>query len=182
MGGDGVVATLKSAVATLAFISQELERKSASIQRLRRLLFGSSEKTRNVLGALAKPGKPAAEAPPPTPGGDANSPAKAQGLTGANGQQDAKANSKGHGRNGVAAYVGASKVHVAHPTLAAGHACPGCGDGKVHPMKQPAQLLRVRGMAPLQATVYACDRFRCGSCGRGGQLSAGVCVRHRGAA
>lgn len=43
--------TLKAALATLEFLTQELKQKRTSIERLRHLLFGPpSEKTQNVLG------------------------------------------------------------------------------------------------------------------------------------
>jgi hypothetical protein len=32
-------------------------------------------------------------------------------------------------------------------------------------MKEPAKLVRVRGMAPLGATVWECERLRCNACG-----------------
>src|SRR5260370_22831267 len=41
---------LKGAVETLAFLTRELESKSTSLERLRRFLFGGSEKTSKVLG------------------------------------------------------------------------------------------------------------------------------------
>src|SRR5271169_6272930 len=72
---------------------------------------------------------------------------------------------KGHGRNGAAAYTGAQKVAVPHPQLHAGDACPGCEKGKVYPQKEPRTLVRIVGQAPLAATVYELDRLRCNLCG-----------------
>jgi transposase len=46
-----------------------------------------------------------------------------------------------------------------------GDACPGCRKGKVYPLQDPAVRVRFRGVAPLQATVYECDRLRCNLCG-----------------
>ena len=44
-------ATLLAAVATLAFLTQELEAKGTTLERLRKLLFGArTEKTSQVLG------------------------------------------------------------------------------------------------------------------------------------
>ncbi len=49
--GDGDVDKLRGAVDTLAFLTRELEAKGASIQRLRRMLFGpSTEKTSQIVG------------------------------------------------------------------------------------------------------------------------------------
>lgn len=72
----------------------------------------------------------------------------------------------GHGRNGAAAFTGAKKVPVPHPALHSGCGCPGFGcSGKVYPLKKPSLHINFVGQAPIQATVYECEQFRCGSCG-----------------
>ena len=38
--------------------------------------------------------------------------------------------SAGHGRNGAAAFAGATRVTIPHATLQSGNACPECGEGK----------------------------------------------------
>jgi hypothetical protein len=147
-------ATLKAAVDTLAFLTLELEAKGTTIERLRRWLFGAStEKTSNVVGD------------PPAGDGAAAPGGATAGGDGRPGKPDAKPKAPGHGRNGAAAYRGATRVPVPHPSLHSGDACPGCLKGKVYPLAEPAVLVRVYGMAPLGATVYACDRLRCNLCG-----------------
>jgi len=144
-------ATLTAAVDTLAFLTLELQAKGASIERLRKLIFGSrTEKTSQVFGDE------------PFDGGGASDAAGGGAST-----QDAGARPKapGHGRNGAAAYRGAAKVKVPHSQLHCGDGCPGCQKGKVYPLDQPAVLVRVTGMAPLGATVYECERLRCNLCG-----------------
>ncbi|HEY3352042.1 MAG TPA: IS66 family transposase [Polyangia bacterium] len=142
---DADHATLKAAVETLAFLTQELEAKGTTVERLRKWLFGAStEKTSQVLG----------DPPADADAGDA---------TGA--APDAKPKAPGHGRHGAAAYRGAAQVTVPHESLHRGDACPACLKGKVYPMAEPAVLVRVTGMAPLTATVYACERLRCNLCG-----------------
>jgi len=147
---DADFATLTAAVETLVFLTHELEAKGTTIERLRKLLFGAStEKTSQVVGGAAA-GTPAA-----TGGaGDA-----------ADTKRSAKPKPPGHGRNGAAAYRGATKVLVPHESLHGGDACPECQKGKVYPLAEPAVLVRVRGLAPLAATLYACDRLRCNLCG-----------------
>ena len=54
---------------------------------------------------------------------------------------------------------------IPHPSLQRGDRCPGCTTGKIYPLAEPATLVRITGMAPLSATVYACDRWRCNLCG-----------------
>jgi hypothetical protein len=136
---------LKAAIDTLAFLTQELERKGTSIDRLRRLIFGAStEKTSTVLGK-----------PPDV--GDAGTSTDKDKTSGEK--------KKGHGRNGAAAFTGARKVAVPHEALKSGDICPECEKGKVYPEKDPAVMVRITGMAPIQAVVYEMQRLRCNLCG-----------------
>jgi hypothetical protein len=132
-----------------------LEAKGTTIERLRKMLFGAStEKTRDVIGER---------------GGSVDAGAEATGgaapdVTDPDAQGD-KPKPPGHGRNGAAAYPGADRVTVPHATVHAGDACTECLKGKVYPLSEPAKLLRIRGVAPLGATVFEKDRFRCNLCG-----------------
>jgi transposase len=138
-------ATLTSLVDTMAWVQAELHAKDASLERLRHMIFGATtESTRNVLGEMqGDPRAVGSTEEPPAP----------------------RPKPPGHGRNAAAAYTGASQVTVAHPDLRGGEACPGCESGKLYPQSEPAKLVRITGMAPLSATVYACDRLRCNLCG-----------------
>ena len=143
-------AKLKAAMDTLVFVTAELQTKQTSLDRLRRLLFGATtEKTRTILGRGAAPGAPGPEA---SPRAEASPPAAATPRP-------------GHGRTGAAAYTGADTVKIPHPTLCRADRCPGCIKGKIYPLAEPATLVRITGMAPLGATVYACERWRCNLCG-----------------
>jgi transposase len=71
----------------------------------------------------------------------------------------------GHGRNPAAAFRGANKVAVAHPTLHSGDRCPECRRGKLYHQKESATLVRFVGHAPLEATVFEMERLRCNACG-----------------
>jgi transposase len=138
-------ATLTGIVDTVALMQAELQCKDASLERLRRMIFGAiTESTHNVLGANREE--------PPT----ANS---------TNEAPTPRAKRPGHGRKAAAAYTGAEQVTVAHPDLHSGETCPGCTSGKLYAQSEPAKLVRITGMAPLSASVYACDRLRCNLCG-----------------
>ena len=141
--GESDFAKLKAAMDTVVFLTAELQAKGTTIARLRKMLFGAStEKTQSVLKG-------------------------AQGQQGNDKKADSGADGKapGHGRNGAAAYTGATREKVAHPSLHGGEVCGGCLKGKVYPLEEPAVLVRVTGMAPLTATVWECDRLRCNLCG-----------------
>ena len=75
-----------------------------------------------------------------------------------------KRKAKGHGRNGASAYSGANRIEVAHEELKHRQRCPECERGKLY-RKKPEVLLRVRGEAPLRATLYELERLRCNLCG-----------------
>jgi len=140
-------ALLTGAVDTFTALTRELQLKDVTLERLRRLFLGStSEKTKKVLGDDEKKMDEGTCASPAEDGA-------------------AREKAKGHGRNGAEAYTGAKREKVAHEALHGGDTCPGCARGKVYPMKEPALLLRVQGMAPLDATVWECDRLRCNGCG-----------------
>ena len=151
---------LKAAVDTLSYLTQALEAKGASIRRLRKLLFGAStEKTSQVLGDDSSEQDDGADTPPA-----AGDEAAGEGEQADDGKPDKKKR-KGHGRNGAKDYTGADKVKVPHESLKRGDRCPECLSGKLYPMAEPAVMVRVRGMAPLSATVYERERLRCNLCG-----------------
>jgi hypothetical protein len=145
---------LKAVIQTFALLKEELQSKKTSIQRLKRMLFGpSTEKTSEVLGEASTDHEVAA-------GGHVGEDGSAQ-------QEDRSdtVKHKGHGRHGAAAYIGAERVTIPHPSLHGGDACPSCARGKVYPMKDPGVHVRFSGVAPLQAKVFECARLRCGLCG-----------------
>jgi len=167
---------LAAAVETLAFITQELEESGVTIARLRKLLFGSSsEKTRDVLGDKADDetddgaDKTGSEDASPEEAGDAEKGVGSEGEDRSGDDADSgkktRKKRKGHGRNGAGAYTGADKMSVSHDSLEHGDRCPGCLKGKVYRQAKPAVLVRVRGVAPLSATVYELERLRCNLCG-----------------
>jgi transposase len=137
---------IQSALETLFFLTRELEKKTVSVQRLKELLFGApTEKTRKVLEKIRE------------------AVGKEKGAGGEGGTSGGKR--KGHGRNGAKAYTGARKVKVPLEEFRAGTACPCCAKGKLYASVEPERIVRVKGRAPLSATVYELDRLRCGLCG-----------------
>ena len=147
---------LKVLVDTFLFMTQWLQSKNVSIQRLRKMLFGApTEKTRKVLkNALQQEAGCGQQADPAsgTPQPGAVAPEKLAKLR------------PGHGRNGAQDYPGADKVQLEHPSLNSGELCPQCEQGKVYAMA-PGVLMRITGQAPLQATVYELQKLRCNLCG-----------------
>lgn len=144
--GDAGYQKLKAAIRTLSYVTQLLENRETTLQSLRRLLCQAhTEKTAAVLQqagleASATQRKPAA-------GAASESPAA------------------GHGRNGAQAYRGARRIEVPHPSLHQGDRCPECQRGKVYPLHDPGLLVRMKGQAPIEATVYELEKLRCNLCG-----------------
>ena len=147
-------ATLKAAVDTLARLTEELETKTTTLERVRHLIFGPrTETTDKVLG------KEPADTTQPSTAGEASTVPK--------GDAPRKPPRKGHGRNGAEDYPRAPRIRVPHASLQHGDPCPepGC-TGRVYVQREePAVLVRVTGVAPLQAQVYALEWLRCGLCG-----------------
>jgi transposase len=138
---------LKAAIRTLGYVTELLENREATLEKLRRLLCQSStEKTDEVLKRAGievdeKNHKPAA-------------------------QSAGKTAAPGHGRNGAAAYGGACKVRIRHAGLVSGDRCPDCERGKMYAQRDPGMLVRIKGQPPIDATVYELERLRCNLCGK----------------
>jgi transposase len=139
--------TLAAVIHTLGYVTKLLDNREATLDTLRRLLCRSStEKTAQVLQQAGM--EPSKEESEPS-------------------RERAAKESAGHGRNGAAAYRGATRVAVQHASLKAGDPCPDslCG-GKVYPLREPGVLVRIKGQAPLAATVYELEKLRCNLCGK----------------
>jgi transposase len=135
---------LRAAIRTLGYVTELLETHQATLEKLRRLLCHSStEKTKTV---LKQAGIETGQNKHKTPGTPKSKP-------------------PGHGRNGAAAYRGARKVEVPHASLKSGDPCPDCQCGKVYPQRDPGVLVRIKGQAPIAATVYELEKLRCNLCG-----------------
>jgi len=143
---------LHAAMETLIFLTAELEKNRVSVQRLKQLLFGATtETTRKVIEKILD---------------DTGKAKQSAGSVAAEGQQvSPPEQAQGHGRNGAQAYVGAQTVRVPHESLKPGDPCPNCKKGTVYQTAEPARLVRIRGQAPLGATVYELQRLRCNLCG-----------------
>jgi transposase len=144
-------AKLHAAMETLIYLTQELEKKRVSVQRLKQLLFGATtETTRKVMQKILD------EADKKSNSGDDAAEGK---------DAKTKKKAKGHGRNGAEAYTGADQVRVPHESLKPGDACPNCQKGTVYESVKPGHFVRIRGQAPLGATVYELQKLRCNLCG-----------------
>jgi len=77
-----------------------------------------------------------------------------------------KKRNKGHGKNGTDEYTGASREEINHDTLQHCDPCPVCEDGKLYRQQVPGLLVRIKGSAPLTATVYELEKLRCNICGK----------------
>jgi transposase len=141
---------LRSVVETLHVLTQELEKKHVSVQKLKQMLFGATtESTRKVLEKLLESDKP-----PPADKDQAPE----------NPETSPPPKPPGHGRNGADAYSGAETVRIKHESLKPGDPCPNCHTGTVYKAK-PSRLVRLRGQAPLGAKVVELEKVRCGLCG-----------------
>ncbi len=126
---------IKALAEAYTYLTELVEAKGTTIERLRKLLFGSpTEKTRDVV--------------PPT---------EEDGSEGVAPEPEPATKRKGHGRNGADAYRGAEKIEVPHESLHAGDACPDCTKGKVYEMAQPGVLIRITGQAQPRWTRQCCE-------------------------
>lgn len=150
--------TIRGVLESYYYVLQLVDKKSTTIARLRKLLFGSStEKTSDVLGRPAEPTATESSQAPPTDTPD---------ETSSSGSEAAPAKKKGHGRNGADDYPNAERVRVPHSSLKAGDPCPECSRGTVYEVSRPGVLVRFLGRPPVQATIYELQKLRCHLCGQ----------------
>lgn len=155
---------LKAAIETLAFLTSEIEDKSTTIARLRKMLFGpATENTKRVIPDGDGETGPTQSDAAGTGGREGNG--EKPGLGEKPEPEPEKKKRKGHGKNGADSYTGAAAIDVPHPSLQQGAPCPvtNC-KGKVYRLKDPAVLVRIVGQAPLGGTVYKLERLRCNLC------------------
>ena len=156
-------ALFEKIVQSFLHVSELLEEKGTTIGRLRSLLFGSkSEKLEKIFPDVAEAkAAEVSEAASGTPGAEAP---EGGGDDKRDDRPKEKAKAKGHGRNGAEEYTGAEHIHIPHPSLKPGDACPepGC-KGKVYQV-EPLVLVRVVGQAPRGAKVRTVGQLRCNLC------------------
>lgn len=129
---------IKGVIETHMLLNQAVAEKDTSIKRLLKTIFGyKTEKTKNSKNGKKK---------------------KAT--------RRSKDKVKGHGKNGADDYVGAETVAVAHGALHHCDSCPACDDGKLYRQLSPSMVVRIKGVPPLQATVYDLEKLRCNICGK----------------
>lgn len=161
--GAQTVRPLRLLLASYLTLMRMIESKTASIQRLRRMLFGAkTERTREVVGGGERTDRSAdpQEAERPGRGDDG-----AQGeSTGAAGRRQRR--KPGHGRIPAAAYTGCQQVLVHHRSLTAGDPCPHCQAGTLYRQSEWGQVVRLRGQPPVGGTRYQLEWLRCGLCGK----------------
>jgi transposase len=136
---------LRAAIRTLGYVTELLEKQETTLANLRELLCpASTEKTEKV---LKQAGMDAGEKKTTTAAGNSRK-------------------KPGHGRNAAADYRGANKVAVPHGSLKTGDPCPDAQcSGKVYVQRDPGVLVRIKGQAPLAATIYELEKLRCNLCG-----------------
>lgn len=156
---EGDYTKIRGVLKAYLYVLELVDKKSTSIARLRKLLFGATtEKTADVVGR---------ETSTPAPNGDqSNGEAGAADAPASTPVGEQKPKQPGHGRNGADDYPGATRVEVHHESLKPGNACPDCLRGKVYEMAEPGVLIRLIGQPPVAATIYELQKLRCNLCGK----------------
>ena len=126
---------IKGLIDTHMLLNQAVAEKSYSIKKLLQMIFGhKTEKTKNISGSTQK--KPGRK----------------------------KKKVKGHGKNSADDYTGAETVEVPHGTLQHCDPYPAGDNGKLYRQLTPGVIVRIKGTAPLLATVYKQEKLRCNIC------------------
>lgn len=153
-----------------------LREKNISIQRLRKIIFGSStERSSEIMPPEDNSSEQGTDTADDAPAAEQGSDASDDGQTpSGNDEEPASSGSTngkrkkrrpGHGRNPAEAYTGCKQVVVTHSWLHPGDSCPRCAQGSVYRQRQWSAVVRLKGQAPVGGTVYQRERLRCHLCG-----------------
>lgn len=141
MGEGEVYHDVQMLLETMLLVRDEAGQEGVSLSRLKYLIFGPKTES---FAAVCKEAMESQSGRP----------------------KEKREKPKGHGRNGADDFPRAKRIPVALEGNASGEPCPHCPNGKVYPLNQPSPLLRIVGVAPIQATVYELERRRCNLCGQ----------------
>lgn len=152
-----------------ATLVELLRAKTISIQRLRKMIFGSStERTSAVLPSQtsATATDTAVNTTSPgegtTDGGETATPASDPASQNTPPPGSPKT---GHGRTPAEAYTGCATVLITHASLHPGDTCGECAAGTLYRQSIWSPAVRLKGQPPVGGTVYQRERLRCHLCG-----------------
>lgn len=129
-------AFISTLLGTVLFLQGAVQRKSTSIMRLLRMLFGSGTESSGNLFHRKLESSPGHGHP-----------------------------RKGHGRNDAGSYPGGKTIPVLHEEHKAGDRCPECWRGKLYRLA-PGVFMRFFAAAPIQVVIYLLEKLRCNLCGQ----------------
>jgi hypothetical protein len=154
---------------TILIMVELLQRKKASIKRLREMLFGKRTEKHQK--------KKADGEQKATPEGNGSSDEGKPGLSKSQTAQcrtpkveppgsenKEKLSRKGHGHRAASDYPGAKVVKCWHEFLNVGDPCPGLCGGRLYDTQDPTSLLQFTGVPLIQATNYERQVLRCAKC------------------
>lgn len=158
---------IRHMVDTLEFIFEKVNQKDAQLKALLKRILGiKSEKSKKIRDNLNS--KNPSDDRTPVPDSDPSETKEKEDPT-AGGQAPSnppdKEKPKGHGRIGADAYTGADWVFIPLLSFKPGDQCPECFRGKVYPQNNPGVFVCIEGRAPIGATVYELEKYRCNLCG-----------------
>lgn len=140
-------------LSTLLNLLSLLQRKNASIKRLKRLLFGPGSDP--ISPASVQASHPADEPPQPA--------SQAEPLDSS--PPDSRPKPRGHGRRSADHYRAARVVDCRDPQLQSGDRCPDSAcSGHLYDTDSPALLIRLTGQPLVGATRYEQQVLRCSAC------------------
>lgn len=146
----------------------KLQKSQLTINRLKKIIFGATEKSKRPRPAAND--KPADQEPPPPADLNASFSEKNPSNDTEN-EQTQPENSlpekpKGHGRMSADEYQPDEIIRVSHTSLKPGDACPTECGGKLYQIhEKPGGIIRIKGQPCAHVVRYEFEKLRCALCG-----------------
>jgi hypothetical protein len=148
---------------TVLLLVELLQRKNASIKKLREMIFGKP--TQRHQAKKAEDQQKTDESGETGHGAPQTPCDKEVQAEGSAPDSEHKPSRKGHGRRAASDFNGAKVVTCLHQDLKAGDHCPAplCG-GRLYDLNQPTALLQFTGQPLITAANYEREVLRCAKC------------------
>jgi transposase len=147
---------------TVLSLAELLQRKNASIKKLREMIFGKQterHQARKTEGREKVDESAKSDDGQPKAAGDQDARAELRAI----GSED-KPKRKGHGRRAASDYSGVKIVNCRHERLKAGDDCPASCGGRLYDLKEPRALMQFTGQPLITATKFEREALRCAKC------------------
>lgn len=151
------------------WIQSKLQRSQMTINKLKKIIFGSNTEKGDRSRPAKKHHGPASSLPVENTSLEGAAPDTEKPIENLSLSNitpfSRQPKVKGHGRIGADNYISDEVISVIHQELRPGDLCPTACGGRLYKLKNPGAVIRVKGQSCAHIIRYEFERLRCSLCG-----------------